>query len=67
MDLKIQTGQLSDRSGTWEIALTEGYITEIATTITRPAKTTIDAAGARTSCGSKSGRKAVDAALMQQE
>lgn len=45
MDLKIQTVRLPDRSGIWEIGITEGYISEIAATIAHPAKTTIDAAG----------------------
>lgn len=43
MDLTICNARLPDRSGFWQIGITEGVITEIAPAISQLAKTTIDA------------------------
>lgn len=45
MDLKIQNAILPGRSGTWELAITNGLIAELASVIPTPAQTTLDAAG----------------------
>lgn len=45
MDLKITNARLPERDGTWEIAIADGYITNIAQTIATPAFQTLDANG----------------------
>jgi cytosine deaminase len=44
MELKIHNARLADRPGTWQIGITQGKITEIATALPQ-ASTEIDAAG----------------------
>lgn len=43
IDLKIQGVRLPDRSGTWDVAIANGYITEIASVIPAPAATLLAA------------------------
>lgn len=45
MDLKLQHVRLADRPGQWDIAITNGLITDIAASIPAAAATTLDAAG----------------------